>query len=81
LVSQKSASFPSWEFDGPFCRLARKIQVDQYLKFKTCLGRDFFIKHDHPRLRAAHGLVFIKELTPKEFYQHSMELRKSTENL
>jgi len=79
--SQKSASFPSYEFDGPFCRLARKIQVDQYLKIKTCLGRDFFIKNDHPRLRATHGMVFIKELTPKEFYQHSMELRKSTENL
>lgn len=79
--SQKSASFPSWEFDGPFCRLARKIQVDQYLKIKTCLGRDYFIKNEHPRLRATHGLVFIKELTPTEFYQHSMELRKSTENI
>ncbi len=78
--SQKNASFPSWEFDGPFCRLARKIQVDQYLKIKTCLGRDFFIKNEHPRLRATHGLVFIKELTPQEFYQHSLELRKSTEN-
>jgi len=79
--SQKNASFPSWDYDGPFCRLARKIQVDQYLKIKTCLGRDFFIKNDHPRLRAAHGFVFIKELTPQEFYQHSLELRKSTENL
>lgn len=79
--SQRDASFPSWEYDGPFCRLARKIQVDQYLKIKTCLGRDYFIRNDHPRLRAAHGFVFIKELTPQEFYQHSMELRKSTENL
>ncbi len=39
--SQKNASFPSWDYDGPFCRLARKIQVDQYLKIKTCLGRDY----------------------------------------
>ena len=79
--SQRSASFPSWEFDGPFCRLARKIQVDQYLKIKTCLGRDFFIKNEHPRLCATHGFVFIKELTPKEFYRHSEESRRVTENL
>ena len=79
--SQKTASFPSWDYDGPFCRLARKIQVDQYQKIKTCLGRDFFYKNPHPRLRATRGLVFLKELTPSEFYQHSLALKKSTENL
>jgi len=78
--SQRAASFPSFEFDGPFCRLARKIQVDQYLKIKTCLGRDFFITNGHPRLRATHGLVFLKELTAAEFYDHSMTLRKTTES-
>ncbi len=79
--SQRTASFPSYEYDGPFGGFAKKILVDQYLKIKTCLGRDFFILNEHPRLRATHGLVFIKELSPEEFYKHSMELKKSTENL
>ncbi|MCF8306415.1 MAG: glucosamine-6-phosphate deaminase [Ignavibacteriales bacterium] len=77
--SQKNASFPSHELDGPFCRLAQQIQVEQYEKIRTCLGKDFFVASEMPRLRAAHGLVFLKELTLEEFYQNTMELRKSTE--
>ncbi len=78
--SQKAASFPSWEYDGPFCRLAQNIQVDQFQTIKRCLGKDFFIKHEHPRIRSAFGMMFLKELTMEEFYSHSMELRKLTEN-
>jgi len=78
--SQRSASFPSYEFDGPFSRLAQQIMVDQYQQVKTCLGDDYFLQNDHPRLRAAHGFNFLKKMTLEEFYQHSMELRKSTEN-
>ncbi|MBS4033709.1 MAG: glucosamine-6-phosphate deaminase [Ignavibacterium sp.] len=78
--SQRAASFPSWEYDGPFSRLAQSIQVDQYQTMKTCLGKDFFIKHDHPRIRSAYGMMYLKELTMEEFYSHSMELRKLTEN-
>lgn len=78
--SQKSASFPSWEYDGPFCRLAQQIQVDQFQKVRLCVGKDFFSKSTMPRFRAAHGLIFLKELTLKEFYEHSKELRKLTEN-
>ncbi len=78
--SQKSASFPSYEFDGPFSRLVQRIMVEQYQQVKTCLGNEFFIQNEHPRLRAAHGFNFLKKMTLQEFYQHSMELRKSTEN-
>ncbi len=78
--SQRAASFPSWEYDGPFCRLAQNIQVDQYQTIRTCMGKDFFIKHEHPRIRAAYGMMYLKELSLQEFYTHSMELRKLTEN-
>ncbi len=78
--SQKDASFPSWEYDGPFSRLAQRIQVEQYETTKQCLGKDFFLRHEHPRVRAAFGMVYLKELTLNEFYSHSMELRKLTEN-
>ncbi|WP_337866023.1 glucosamine-6-phosphate deaminase [Ignavibacterium sp.] len=78
--SQRDASFPSWEYDGPFSRLAQRIQVEQYDTIRNCLGKDFFLKHNHPRVRAAYGMVYLKELTLGEFYSHSMELRKLTEN-
>jgi len=77
--SQKNASFPSWEYDGPFCRLAQQIQVDQFKKIRMCLGKDFFLNHPVPRARAAHGMIFLKELSVEEFYKHSSELKKVTE--
>ena len=77
--SQRDASFPSHEHDGPFCELAQKIQVDQYGKIKTCLGRDWFHKHDNPLIRATRGLVFLRDLSLAEFGELSRELRKATD--
>lgn len=77
--SQRAASFPSYEHDGPFSELAQKIQVEQYAMVKTCLGKDFFLHHSHPRLRGARGLIFLKEMSLEEFYEKVRELRKATE--
>jgi glucosamine-6-phosphate deaminase len=79
--SQKSASFPSHEYDGPFSELAQRIQVRQYRKLKTCLGREWFHNHPSGLIRAARGLVFLKEMSPGEFFQSCRELRKSVENI
>lgn len=78
--SQRAASFPSWEYDGPFSRLAQRIQVEQYQTIRLCLGKDYFLKHSYPRVQAAYGMVYLKELSLTEFYAHSSELRKLTEN-
>ncbi len=78
--SQRTASFPSYELDGPFSRLAQQIMVDQYQQIKTCLGRDFLFQNKHPRIRAARGFNFLKKMTLDEFFEHSMELKKTTEN-
>lgn len=77
--SQRNASFPSWEYDGPFSRLAQKIFVEQYISIRKCLGDDFFVNHTHPRIRAAVGLAYIKQLTLDEFYKYSLDLKKLTE--
>ncbi|HSQ75548.1 MAG TPA: glucosamine-6-phosphate deaminase [Bacteroidota bacterium] len=77
--SQSAASFPSYEHDGPFSELAQKIQVGQYDMLKRCLGHDFFQKHLHPRMRAARGLIFLKEMELAEFYEKVRELKKLTE--
>lgn len=78
--SQRAASFPSWEYDGPFSRLAQRIQVEQYQTIRLCLGKDYFLKHPYPRVQAAYGMVYLKELSQEEFYALSSELRKLTEN-
>jgi glucosamine-6-phosphate deaminase len=80
FVSQKDASFPSYEHDGPFSELAQKIQVEQYRKIKICLGREWFYEHPSPMIRATRGLVFLKEMSLPEFYQRSRELKQAAEN-
>jgi glucosamine-6-phosphate deaminase len=80
FLSQRTASFPSFEHDGPFSELAQKIQVHQYQMLKTCLGRDFFYEHGSALIRATRGMVFIKCMDLNELFAHSRELRKRTEN-
>ncbi|MBD3378765.1 glucosamine-6-phosphate deaminase [candidate division KSB1 bacterium] len=79
--SQREASFPSHELDGPFSRLSQRIMVEQYHQVKTSLGREYFNESTHPRLRATHGMVYLKTLSVDEFYEKAYELRKSTENV
>jgi len=80
FVSQSRASFPSPEHDGPFSELAQRIQVDQYHKIKTCLGREWFNEHPSALVRATRGLVFLAEMALPEFYARSRALRQATEN-
>lgn len=81
FVSQKDASFPSYEMDAPFSRLSRSIMVEQYNKLKICMGRDYFNENPHPRVRACHGMVYLKKMNLEEFYQRSYQIRQSTESL
>jgi glucosamine-6-phosphate deaminase len=80
FVSQKDASFPSYEHDGPFCELAQRIQTEQYQMLKACLGREWFHEHPSAMIRATRGLVFLREMSLEELYAHSRELKRATEN-
>lgn len=77
--SQSAASFPSYEHDGPFSELAQKIYVEQYQMVTTCLGKEYFQEHNHPRLRAARGFIYLKDMNLTSFYQKVRELKKVTE--
>jgi glucosamine-6-phosphate deaminase len=77
--SQREASFPSYECDGPFCALAQKIQVEQYQMLKTCLGREWFAEHPSPLIRATRGLVFLREMNLEEFSHTARKLREAAE--
>jgi len=77
--SQRSASFPSYEYDGPFCDLAQKIMADQYAMLKICLGREFFYSNPVPRIRATRGLTFLRDMDPEEFFAEARHLKELTE--
>jgi len=80
FITQRDASFPSYEHDGPFSELAQRIQVEQYQKIKTCLGREWFYGHRSPLIRATRGLVFLKEIEPEQLYQSCRELKRLVED-
>ena len=78
-LSQKEASFPSYELDGPFCDLVQKIWVEQHQLMELVLGRDYWYQNDHPRLRATHGLLFIKEMNFENFMNQARKLEQLIE--
>ena len=80
FMSQRNASFPSYEHDGPFPELAQRIQVQQYQKIKTCIGREWLNNHPSPLIRATRGFGFLKEMDPEEFYQSCRVLKDSIES-
>jgi glucosamine-6-phosphate deaminase len=80
FITQRDASFPSHEYDGPFSQLAQRIQVEQYQKIKICLGREWFYNHANALIRATRGFVFLRDMSPEEFLSSCRELRKSVEN-
>jgi len=78
-VTQVDASFPSYEYDGTFSGLAQKIWVEQLKDIQLLLGKDFFYRNSHPRIRAAHGMLFFRELSIDQFLEQARELEKSME--
>ena len=78
-LSQKDASFPSYELDGPFCELVQKFWVDQFQSLEMILGRDYWYQNKNPRLRAAHGALYLKEMKPEGFLTIARSLQESIE--
>jgi len=79
-ISQREASFPSYEHKGPFSELSQMIQVEQYDRLTTVLGRDWFYEHESALIRATRGFAFIKSMSLEEFYSFSRDLRRRAEN-
>ena len=80
-ISQVHASFPSYEYDGPFSDLSRKIWTEQFEKVQLILGKAFFYENESPKIRATHGMIFYKEMIPEEFLGHARRLEQSMEGL
>jgi glucosamine-6-phosphate deaminase len=80
-ISQVDASFPSYEYDGKFSLLAKKIWVDQLKQIQLVLGKEFFFKNEKLLVKATHGLIYFKEMDVEEFIQQARELEKTVEGM
>ncbi len=80
-ISQVEASFPSYELNGKFSALAKKIWVEQLKDVQLLLGKNYFYQNEDPRIRACHGLLYVKEMTVDEFLSHARELKESVEGM
>ena len=76
-LTQVKAEFPNPDFDGPFSELAEQIWVKQYKDIQLILGKDFFYESGYPLIRATHGLIFLKQMTAKEFVVLAEEMKKA----
>ncbi len=75
FLSQRSASFPSPEYDGTFSQLAQKVWVAQHGDLITLLGREFFYESPDPLLRRSYGAIYIKDMSAGEFFQEMERYR------
>jgi glucosamine-6-phosphate deaminase len=80
-LSQVDASFPSYQHDGKFSDLTKRIWVQQLKEVQLLLGKNYFYQNESPRVRTTHGLLFFKEMNLKEFLTHARELEKSMEGV
>jgi glucosamine-6-phosphate deaminase len=53
--------------------------VEQLKAIQLMLGKNYFYENPHPRIRAAHGLVYFKEMNVSEFLGQARELERSME--
>jgi glucosamine-6-phosphate deaminase len=81
FTTQKSASFPSPEYDGPFSAWARDIQRKQKAKLLCLLGQEFFNEHPDERIRGCGGFIFLKAMYADTFLQQVEELKGKFENI
>jgi glucosamine-6-phosphate deaminase len=80
-LSQVDASFPSYQLDGKFSDLTKRIWVEQLKQIQLLVGKDTFYQSTRPRTRSAHGMLYFKEMSLEEFLSNARELEKSMEGV
>ncbi len=77
--TQKEASFPSPEYNGPFSDYAAIIQKEQYEWLVCCLGKEWFKGHENPMIHSAKGFVFLREMNPEELLSGARAIKNNYE--
>jgi len=68
-LSQVDASFPSYQLDGKFSDLTKRIWVEQLKQIQLLVGKDTFYRSSKSRTRSTHGLLYFKEMKLDEFLE------------
>jgi glucosamine-6-phosphate deaminase len=76
FLSQKSASFPSYELDGTFSELAQRIWVSQHNHLIELLGKEYFYGSPNPLMRRSYGAIYLKDMSYKEFIDYLIPVRR-----
>jgi glucosamine-6-phosphate deaminase len=76
FLSQKSASFPSYELDGTFSELAQKIWVEQHNHLVALMGQEYFYESPNPMFRRSYGAIYLKDMSYKEFSEYLVPVRR-----
>lgn len=79
--TQRQASFPALEHDGPFSELSCIIQRQQLATLKLLLGEDYFAQHPDLRMRSAAGMLFLKQMNVEDFVQQAAQLQTRMESV
>lgn len=80
-LSQVEASFPSYQHDGKFSDLTKRIWVEQLKQIQLLVGKHTFYQSESPRVRSTHGLLHFREMKLDEFLENARELEKSMEGV
>jgi len=80
-LSQVDASFPSYQHDGKFSDLTKRIWVEQLKQIQLLVGKHTFYQSESPRVRSTHGILYFKEMKLDEFLTNARELEKSMEGV
>ena len=75
LSKSKDASFPSYEYDGPFCELSQKIWVEQHHDLQLLLVEIIGIEMKI-LISELHGAVYLKEMDVDTFLGVAREIEK-----
>ncbi|MCQ2283844.1 MAG: hypothetical protein MJZ57_02955 [Bacteroidales bacterium] len=78
-LSQRSADFPSYEYDGPFSELAQKVWVTQHNDLCKLLGEDYFYESDSRMMKRAYGMIYLKTMSYEEFTQYMIPVKRLLE--
>lgn len=79
FLSQRSASFPSFEFEGTFSELAQKIWVGQFDNLLQILGNDYFYNGRSRMLNRSFGAIYLRDMSYEEFTAYLVPLRRLLE--
>lgn len=70
MSRKKNNEFPSPDVEGPFCKMSRIVQMEQFNMITTALGKDSPF-HGRSNIK---GLAYIKEMTLAELQENSRSL-------